>query len=86
MFSFQGTVNTTCLFFIGGNDVKTEGQYEWVNSEYLAPSLTWNPGEPNNHNDEEDCLSLLHHHHSLALNDRTCNRTGNFICQGTLSW
>ena len=44
------------LFWIGANDIASEGNWIWVNGEHASSSeLIWYPGEPNDNLGKEDC-------------------------------
>ena len=44
-------------FWIGADDIATEGNWIWVNGEHANSSeLIWESGEPNNQGGNEDCV------------------------------
>ncbi|KAL1274924.1 hypothetical protein QQF64_027738 [Cirrhinus molitorella] len=68
-------------YWIGLTDAIT-GQWRWVDgTPYTMNSSQWEPGEPNNLN-EEDCGELTK---SRKLNDAQCSRNFRFMCKKTAS-
>ncbi len=67
--------------WLAGNDIINEGIWKWApdNSPINVP-LAWGPGEPNNQDGAENCLSV---HTTLdnLLNDEPCSWQLNFLCQ-----
>ena len=65
--------------WIGANDKKKEGTFEWSDGTVFSFS-DWNPGEPNGSRSEH-CA----HFYSIALkrkwNDINCNTKFAFICK-----
>ena len=44
------------LFWIGANDIASEGNWVWMNGERASSSeLIWVSGQPNNHGGKQDC-------------------------------
>lgn len=66
------------VFYLGLNDVETEGTFVWTDGS--APSFTaWGMGEPNDALDGEDCAQLAVA--TGAWNDIACATAGAFICE-----
>ena len=43
-------------FWIGANDIASEGNWVWLNGERASSSeLIWQSGQPNNHGGQQDC-------------------------------
>merc|ERR1711860_254018 len=43
-------------YWIGLNDIVTEGTFRWQESHEIAVYTNWHAGEPNNAKDGEDCV------------------------------
>ena len=69
-------------FWIGLNDIASEGNWVWVNDEQASSfDLHWRRGEPNNHGDE-DCVVVSGHSEQLGLAvDVRCTRTYRGLCE-----
>nr|WCD23708.1 C-type lectin [Glycymeris yessoensis] len=66
-------------YWIGGSDLTTEGQWQWLNNEKCFSYTGWDAGEPND-NDIEDCLELRADR-EYRWNDEHCWSTRFFICE-----
>ncbi|KAH8353578.1 hypothetical protein KR084_011910 [Drosophila pseudotakahashii] len=64
-------------YWLGINDVDNEGEYISVDSGKEAPFFKWNFRQPDNNNDEEDCIEL----YLGLMNDQKCSDFNYFICQ-----
>jgi len=61
-------------YWIGLTDVAEEGTFVWV-SDFSAPEYTnWGPGQPDDENNNEDCV-LLWSKSGLQWNDDLCTLT-----------
>ncbi|XP_078665384.1 uncharacterized protein LOC144907823 [Branchiostoma floridae x Branchiostoma belcheri] len=66
-------------FWIGLHDRREEGKFEWVDGCSLGSYSSWAPGEPNDHNGDEDCAATWE---DQVWNDAHCyGLQMNFICQ-----
>ncbi|XP_019643117.1 PREDICTED: low affinity immunoglobulin epsilon Fc receptor-like [Branchiostoma belcheri] len=66
-------------FWIGLHDRREEGKFEWVDGSALGSYSSWAPGEPNDHNEDEDCAATWE---DQVWNDAHCSGLQmNFICQ-----
>ncbi|KAH8412725.1 hypothetical protein KR009_004917, partial [Drosophila setifemur] len=74
--AITGRLNKQC-YWLGINDLATEGDYVLGNSEKVAPFLKWEAGQPNNQGNNEDCIILF----GGFMFDTNCDKTFNFICQ-----
>ncbi|XP_078696201.1 alpha-N-acetylgalactosamine-specific lectin-like [Branchiostoma floridae x Branchiostoma belcheri] len=65
--------------WIGLNDQREEGNYEWADGTPLGDYNAWAPGQPDNYQDKEDCI----HRHPLTgeWNDIPCHLPLPFVCQ-----
>ena len=70
--------------WIGLRDTAVEGSFVWLDgSALVASQALWAPGEPNNANDQEDCVlhvPLL----GNTWNDRSCDFTATPLCESPL--
>lgn len=58
-------------FWIGGNDLPSEGTWWWTGSGNIMNYSNWHPGEPNNSGGQEHCL-MLAKSLSFMWNDSIC--------------
>ena len=66
---------------MGGNDFHHRQNFTWLDGRQLSATLTWNPGEPNDYDGNEDCLDFTSQFGKIALNDDDCAKKLYFICQ-----
>ena len=65
--------------FLGLSDIATEGQFEWP--EGCASTFTYYlPGEPNNYNNGEDCVSVCFGGRTM-WNDMPCGAQTHCVCE-----
>ncbi|XP_041377009.1 mannose-binding protein C-like [Gigantopelta aegis] len=69
------------VYYIGLNDIQTEGQYVWDNGD-VATFLKWMSGEPNSYGGNEDCALVKTSIGSFL--DFSCTRSRKFICEKVL--
>lgn len=68
-------------FYIGANDMKSEGTFEWTDSIPLTFKKFY-PGEPNDGGDDEDCVQLGRYPGMReAWNDISCSLKFGFVCK-----
>lgn len=69
--------------WIGLNDIKKEGKFEWVDTMTCATYINWGENEPNNHNgDNEDCTEIRVSW-SGKWNDLACTYKRPSVCYKT---
>jgi hypothetical protein len=64
--------------WVGWNDLKTEGTWEWVSHE-RPTYFPWRPGEPNNYKADEDCGEW--YLDNGEMNDLPCSFRRAYICE-----
>ena len=64
--------------FIGYNDIRSEGSFEWYYPQQNKGYTNWRSGQPNNDNNNEDCTII--YSYEKCWNDDYCDRKHNFIC------
>ena len=68
-------------FWTAGNDIQTEKEWIWAgNNEHITGYTNWAPGEPNQINGEEDCLTI-YPRKGYHWNDAQCDKSMNYICE-----
>jgi len=71
-------------FWIGLSDLKSENTFQWTDGALLANSAAyanWDPGEPNNKGNSEDCV---HVYSNGKWNDEDCDADKCFVCEKNL--
>ncbi|KAK1883605.1 Macrophage mannose receptor 1 [Dissostichus eleginoides] len=68
--------------WVGLNDIHNENQFVWIDGT-AANLLPWAPNQPDNWQNNEDCVNLrgMNHHEPGLLNDDFCTATKEFICK-----
>uniref|UniRef100_A0A8C7XNX2 C-type lectin domain-containing protein n=1 Tax=Oryzias sinensis TaxID=183150 RepID=A0A8C7XNX2_9TELE len=68
--------------WVGLNDIKSENQFVYTDGT-PADFLPWALGQPDNWQDNEDCVHLRGHNHAQPglFNDDFCTSTREFICK-----
>jgi len=63
--------------WFGGNDIEEEGVWKWTD---LTPweFTSWGPGEPDNHNGNQDCL--VYDDNKYKWDDIGCSTKETFVC------
>jgi Lectin C-type domain len=70
-------------FWTSGSDSGCESIYGWcaVNKLFRNNVAKWAPGEPNNRNQSEHCVSIKLDQKSAVLMDSDCSRKLKYICE-----
>ncbi|XP_039267956.2 macrophage mannose receptor 1-like isoform X2 [Styela clava] len=66
--------------WIGLSDRNGEGKYTWSDGTTLS-YINWAENEPNNKNNNEDCVAFNSHKSPPAWNDGNCNTLRSWMCQ-----
>uniref|UniRef100_A0A7M5WWI0 Uncharacterized protein n=1 Tax=Clytia hemisphaerica TaxID=252671 RepID=A0A7M5WWI0_9CNID len=68
--------------WIGLNDRAEEGKFEWVDgTRPLQYAFKWLPGQPDNDNQDEDCVEMYVRQKQNLWNDVPCSTELPFVCQ-----
>eukprot|EP01084_Bolivina_argentea_P124017 219763_1 len=68
-------------FFIGLTDKNNESTFVYINGYNGEPYPYWRNGEPNNYENNEDCVEIIGFSDIFDMfNDISCNREEAFIC------
>ena len=65
--------------WMGGNDLATEGDWVWEDGKPWGVYTKWRPGEPNNYQDNEDCLLMVER--EKTWNDKECSAQQSSVCK-----
>ncbi|KAK3753965.1 hypothetical protein RRG08_006345 [Elysia crispata] len=69
-------------FWIGLNDRRKEGNFEWLDDNQTISNIPWASSEPDNHNGREDCVAMFDTpQRHTQMQDRDCRDYMNFICE-----
>ena len=74
---FLANILTLQSAWIGLNDKAWEGEYTWDSGESYGYT-NWYPGQPNDHNGQQDCVEMLNSGH---WNDQYCHYSLEFIME-----
>uniref|UniRef100_A0A3B4V0R5 C-type lectin domain-containing protein n=1 Tax=Seriola dumerili TaxID=41447 RepID=A0A3B4V0R5_SERDU len=68
--------------WVGLNDINVENQFVYTDGS-AADFLLWGPNQPDNWQNNEDCVHLrgMNHQTPGKLNDDSCTSTKEFICK-----
>lgn len=62
--------------WIGLNDLFNEGQWQWEFDEAMTYTH-WLPNQPDNRNNNENCVSLEYRYSQFGWNDFDCAKNNN---------
>jgi len=72
------TPNPDGLYWLGGNDLETEGVFTWHSGERQTIDGTmWKVGHPDNYNGDQHCMES----YFRKLNDRGCHFYRKYVCE-----
>uniref|UniRef100_A0A3B5KBC0 C-type lectin domain-containing protein n=1 Tax=Takifugu rubripes TaxID=31033 RepID=A0A3B5KBC0_TAKRU len=76
------TAHMPAAAWIGLNDISNENHFVYTDGT-PADFVPWAPNQPDNWQDNEDCVQLrgMNHHEPGKLNDDFCTSTKEFICK-----
>ncbi|XP_034475714.1 C-type lectin 37Db-like [Drosophila innubila] len=72
---------TNVRYWLEINDLGNEGVYKLLSSGLQAGFLNWHSNEPNDNDDNENCVELLKYGSDWEMNDNNCGHKFNFICE-----
>ncbi|XP_045182689.2 perlucin-like protein [Mercenaria mercenaria] len=74
-------------YWLGGNDLSNEGEWQWWNSKEDFMYTNWLPGEPNNYRNGENCVDIritgTGSHQAIGWWDDQCQKSKLYICEKT---
>ena len=69
-------------FWIGLNDIDSEGEFRWLNGDVFRNEIVWGSGQPDNHNSNEDCVHLNRDRNNPeGANDVPCSFNAHGLCE-----
>ena len=73
-------------YWIGLTDADVESEWKWCDGRILSMYTNWAPGQPNNHNNNQDCVAIRKGHffdtdYDGEWHDDTCTDEKGFICE-----
>lgn len=72
---------SSSIYWIGLNDIASEGNWEWSDGSVFYPYLSyWKEGQPDNWADNEDCGQVQGASNG-QWNDETCTSRRQYICK-----
>ncbi|KAI8481920.1 hypothetical protein Bbelb_403650 [Branchiostoma belcheri] len=90
LINLKNAVDNSAFFRFGLTDIYQEGHWVWKDGAALGHFRWWYPGQPDNHEGNEDCAEYLPgNHETVAIrnkwNDGSCSNHSSrkfaFICQ-----
>ncbi|XP_052776850.1 aggrecan core protein-like [Mya arenaria] len=70
-------------FWIGANDLSTEGEFRWAGSDRRVTITDWHSGQPDNYEGAEDCVHT-DGERTGTWNDEDCDERMHYICEERL--
>ncbi|XP_052083568.1 perlucin-like [Mytilus californianus] len=74
------TVGKDESYWLGGRDDVIEGTWIWASTDKVFTYTDWYPGQPNNYNNNEDCLHM-YASFNMKWNDFSCAGLNGFVCE-----
>ncbi|KAM7341807.1 C-type lectin 37Db-like [Cochliomyia hominivorax] len=72
---------TNRIWWLSGSDQESEGDFFWYSTGRRFEYADWALNQPDNKNNDEDCVYLEHTRPSYQMFDGKCNRTAYYICE-----
>lgn len=69
------------FFWIGATNLGDNLTFFWTSKGMEIEYSNWNPGQPENKNNNEHCVAVMSEKHSNGWKVRDCNNKFNFICE-----
>ena len=73
---------TSCVLYIGGNDLSVEGNFVWSSDGRPLSYTNWSPVEPNSNTADDDCIVMIYSGGRWA--DFGCLAERQFLCKKPL--
>ncbi|XP_076101114.1 alpha-N-acetylgalactosamine-specific lectin-like [Mytilus galloprovincialis] len=71
-------------FWLGANDINTEGTFIWSTSNHEFDITDWGPHEPNGHKGENCLDTRIYDDGKLHWNDHSCDLHFYFVCEKSI--
>ncbi|VDI25364.1 low affinity immunoglobulin epsilon Fc receptor [Mytilus galloprovincialis] len=71
-------------FWLGANDINTEGTFIWSTSNHEFDITDWGPHEPNGHKGENCLDTRIYDDGKLHWNDHSCDLLFYFVCEKSI--
>ena len=73
-------------YWIGLTDADVENEWKWCDGRKLTIYTNWAPGQPNNLDDNQDCVGIRKGHffdtdYDGEWHDNACTKKKEFICE-----
>ncbi|XP_026473310.1 C-type lectin lectoxin-Thr1-like [Ctenocephalides felis] len=76
------TYSKQAQFWIAGNNILNISTFQWHLCDAKEMSFQkWAPGQPDNYNEEENCVEALFNSKIEGWNDVSCLKGRHFICE-----
>uniref|UniRef100_A0A8D8MQH1 C-type lectin n=1 Tax=Culex pipiens TaxID=7175 RepID=A0A8D8MQH1_CULPI len=82
--NFLKTQRNLYNYWIGGYDLAKKFSFTWIEPGSPFEYTNWSANEPNNANNNEDCVHIVHQPHLqqfFTWNDHRCAELFDFICE-----
>ncbi|XP_069120190.1 perlucin-like protein [Argopecten irradians] len=78
--SLLSTMTSEGVYWAGGNDIETEGEWKWIeNDQTITTNSWWNTGAPDVNSPGKNCLGVVTA--SGVWHDVDCSLPAVYICQ-----
>ncbi|XP_038109602.1 lectin subunit alpha [Culex quinquefasciatus] len=75
-------------YWIGGSDLAQKFSFKWLATGKPFEYTNWSANEPNNANNNEDCVHIVHQpqlRQFWTWNDHRCSKELDFLCENIAS-